>query len=91
MGISYGNVVSVARRQVIVQLDDDLVDALDAEAETIGVNRSELIRRAATALLAAHDTLRRERVHTDAYRRDPQDPALTEAFTKIAVTSTERW
>lgn len=81
----------MARRQVIVQLDDDLVDALDAEADAIGVNRSELIRRAATALLAAHETLRKERAHADAYRSDPQDPALTEAFTKIAGASTERW
>ena len=81
----------MARKQVIVQLDDDLVDALDAEAAALGVNRSELLRRAATALLAAHDTLRKERRHTDAYRAVPQDAALTEAFTRVAASYTEAW
>jgi len=42
----YGILEAVARRQVLVQLDDALVDALDARAEAAEVSRSELIRRA---------------------------------------------
>ena len=35
----------MSRREVLVQLDDDLVDRLDKLAKTLGTNRSELLRR----------------------------------------------
>ncbi len=41
----------MARKHVEVQLDDDLVDRLDEVADRHGVSRSELLRRAALALL----------------------------------------
>jgi metal-responsive CopG/Arc/MetJ family transcriptional regulator len=81
----------MARRQVIVQLDDDLVDALDREAEALGVSRSELLRRAASALLAVHDLRRKETAHRRAYEKDPQDPDLTRAFTRLAADTMEPW
>jgi metal-responsive CopG/Arc/MetJ family transcriptional regulator len=37
----------MARRQVLVQLDDDLVRRLDAAAQRLEVSRSELLRRGA--------------------------------------------
>ncbi len=81
----------MARRQVIVQLDDDLVAALDREAEATGLSRSELIRRGAAALLAAHETRRKEKAQIESYQMTPQDPYLVEAFTKIAAASLEPW
>ena len=75
----------MARRQVIVQLDDELVAALDEEAARQGTSRSDLIRRAATGLLAAYRVRRQERETVDAYRRVPQDPVLTETFGRIAA------
>ena len=43
----------MARREVLVQLDDDLVEQLDALAAELGTNRSELMRRGAQAVLDA--------------------------------------
>jgi metal-responsive CopG/Arc/MetJ family transcriptional regulator len=45
----------VIRREVLVQVDDDLVDRLDRLAERQGANRSDLLRRGATAVLEAAD------------------------------------
>src|SRR3712207_3939810 len=44
---------AMARREVLVQLDDDLVGQLDALAERAGTSRSELLRRGALAVLQA--------------------------------------
>ena len=51
---SYATVRGMARKQVLVQLDDALVAELDAAAKADGISRSEAIRR------AAHDWLDRE-------------------------------
>ena len=39
------------RREVLVQLEDDLVERLDRLAEQEGTSRSDLLRRGATAVL----------------------------------------
>jgi Arc/MetJ-type ribon-helix-helix transcriptional regulator len=44
--------MSVARVQTLVQLSDELLDQLDAEAARRGVSRSALVREAVRALLA---------------------------------------
>lgn len=75
----------MTRRQVIVQLDDELIASLDEEAERQGTNRSDLLRRAAAGLLAAYRIRRQERDLIDAYLRVPQDPVLTETFGRIAA------
>jgi metal-responsive CopG/Arc/MetJ family transcriptional regulator len=81
----------VARKQVIVQLDDELVRKLDNEAARRRVSRSELIRRAATSFLDAADEDEQERELTEAYRRLPEDPAETEALHSLAVESWPDW
>ncbi len=43
----------VGRREVLVQLDDELVGRLDELARQQGTNRSELLRRGAAAVLEA--------------------------------------
>ena len=78
----------MARKQVIVQLDEALIRELDREATARGVNRSELLRRAATAFLRASREVEDERRAVEAYRRMPEDPAETEALTRLAA---ETW
>lgn len=78
----------MARRQVLVQLDDDLVTRLDALAERSGLNRSALLRRAALAVLEADELAAADRQLVEAYRRQPQDPALVEAAARLAAETT---
>lgn len=81
----------MARREVIVQLDDKLVGALDRAAKQEGVSRSELIRRAALALLEARKIVKQERRLVEAYRRVPQDPVMIEAATRLAAETAPPW
>lgn len=81
----------MARRQVIVQLDDKLVAALDRVARQEGVSRSELLRRAALALLEARKVVRQERKLVAAYRRFPQDPVLVETAARLAAETAPPW
>ena len=81
----------MARRQVIVQLDDKMVAELDKAAEQEGVSRSELIRWAAAALIEARKIRRLEEKLVDAYTRVPQDPVLIETARRLAAETTPRW
>ncbi|GBC86860.1 hypothetical protein HRbin12_00859 [bacterium HR12] len=78
----------VARKQVLVQLDDELVEELDRHAARLGVSRSELIRRAAGALLEAFAEAEAEREMVESYRRHPEDPSEFAAFERAAL---EAW
>ena len=75
----------MTRKQVIVQLDDQMVAALDEAAHAEGVSRSELLRRGAEALLEARRIAREERRMVEAYRRLPQDPVLMQALARFAA------
>jgi metal-responsive CopG/Arc/MetJ family transcriptional regulator len=81
----------VARKQVIVQLDDKLVADLDRAAEDEGVSRSELIRRAALALLEARRIRTLEQELRWAYERVPQDPLLVETARRLAAETAPDW
>jgi len=61
----------VARTQTIVQLTDDLVEALDAEAARRGVSRSALIRQAILDYLRAQSAQAVDRAIIEGYRRIP--------------------
>ena len=82
---------AVARRQVIVQLDDKLVAELDKAAKQDGVSRSELVRAAATALLEARRVKRLERRLVEAYTQLPQDPVLVETARRLAAETAPDW
>jgi metal-responsive CopG/Arc/MetJ family transcriptional regulator len=62
----------VARRQVLVQLDDALVAELDTLAQKVGVSRSELIRRAIASHLRDLDWAEQDRLAVASYRRSPE-------------------
>ena len=81
----------MSRRQVLVQLDDDLVNELDALASSLGTNRSELIRQGARALLIAHARRTDDRRLIDSYSSDPLDPDLVESAHRLAARTAPAW
>ncbi len=81
----------MSRREVLVQLDDDLVARLDALAAELGMNRSELIRRGAHAVLEAENLAAADRQFQAAYRRQPADPALVESARRLAARTAPQW
>jgi metal-responsive CopG/Arc/MetJ family transcriptional regulator len=81
----------MARKQVLVQLDDELVARLDEVADRQGVSRSELLRRGALALLEAEELRAADEALQEAYRRVPQDPAIVEAAGRLAARTVPEW
>lgn len=81
----------MARREVLVQLDDDLVDQLDKLAAEIGTNRSELLRRGAQAVLDAAGQAAADNELRAAYRRQPADPALVQSAKRLAAETAPAW
>jgi metal-responsive CopG/Arc/MetJ family transcriptional regulator len=81
----------MARKEVLVQLDDDLVRRLDELAAKGGVSRSELLRRGALAVLDAAEIVEADRELVDAYRRRPQDPAIVVAAARLAAETAPEW
>lgn len=81
----------MARRQVLVQLDDELVVQLDLIAAVLGINRSELLRRGARAVIAAENLADADRQLQAGYRRQPQDPSLVEAARQLAARTGPAW
>jgi predicted transcriptional regulator len=83
--------MAMARRQVLVQLDDDLIGRLDELAERVGTSRSELLRRGALAVLQAAELAQADQELVEAYRRQPQDPALVSAAARLAAENAPVW
>lgn len=83
--------MAVPRKEVLVQLDDDLVDRLDRLARSQHTNRSELLRRGAVAVLEAAETREADDDLRAAYRRVPQDPALVAAAARLAAQTSPEW
>ena len=81
----------MARREVLVQLDDDLVSRLDHLASERGTSRSELLRNGAIAVLEAADLRRADDELQDAYRRTPQDPDIVQMATRLAAATMPEW
>ena len=82
--MSYGMVEPMARRQVLVQLDDELIARLDSAADALERNRSELIREALGAYLDAGRQAAWDARTIRAYLEVPEDPAEVEAFARVA-------
>jgi metal-responsive CopG/Arc/MetJ family transcriptional regulator len=80
------------RRQVLVQLPDDLLAVVDECASKRGVSRSELVRTALREHLAAMFGAETDRRIVEAYTRQPQpeqDP-WAEAAARRSIRD-ERW
>ena len=81
----------MARREVLVQLDDDLVGQLDELARRQRVSRSELLRRGALAIVEADKVAAADARLQEAYRRHPQDPVLVDVARRLAAETTPAW
>ncbi len=75
--------MTVARRQVLVQLSDSLLALLDERAGRAGVSRSELIRRSLDAYLATGRSAAIDRAIVEGYTRIP--PAPEDAWADAAL------
>ena len=81
----------MARREVLVQLDDDLVDRLDEIARARGASRSALLREGARAVIDADERAAADRRLIEAYQRLPEDPALIESAARLAARTAPEW
>lgn len=81
----------MGRKEVLVQLDDDLIDRLDRLVAKEGTSRSELLRRGAGAVLEAAENAEADRALQEAYRRIPQDPAIVSAASRLASLTSPEW
>ena len=81
----------MARREVLVQLDDELIERLAAIADAEGTSRSALLRRGARAVIEATDLAAADAELIAAYRRQPQDPAFAQAAARLAAETTPPW
>lgn len=79
------------RKEVLVQLDDELLAKLDKLAKNEGVSRSELIRRGAMALLVDEQEQSWDRELVAAYRRLPPDEDLIESSKRMADETAPKW
>jgi len=61
----------MARKQVIVQLDDDLIRELDAAAAAEGISRSEALRQGARKWLDDEWEREADRRYAESYREHP--------------------
>jgi Ribbon-helix-helix protein, copG family len=81
----------MGRRQVLVQLDDQLVGRLDRLAAMAGTSRSELLRRGALAVLEAAELAGADQQLVAAYQRQPQGPAIVLAAARMAAQTAPEW
>jgi metal-responsive CopG/Arc/MetJ family transcriptional regulator len=81
----------VTRKQVLVQLDHELVERLDRLAHELGTNRSDLLRRGAWVVLRAADLKDADAKMQEAYRRVPQEAWLIEAADQLALETMPEW
>jgi metal-responsive CopG/Arc/MetJ family transcriptional regulator len=70
---------------VLVQLDDELVAALDRRARTTGMNRSELIRIAIGEHIRDLEWAEADLAAIEAYRRLPESETELRALDELAV------
>jgi predicted transcriptional regulator len=63
----------MARVQTIVQLNSEILEALDHEAAAVGVSRSAIIRGAIMDHIASTAEAQIERALTEGYRAIPQN------------------
>ncbi len=83
-------VFDMARRQVLVQLDDGQVAALDRLADAADDSRSELIRRAIDLYVEAVGEAVADLRYADAYRRFPEDLEEFSALRGVALAALPR-
>lgn len=84
-------VLGMARKQVLVQLDDAMVAALDRLTGPLDASRSDLIRRAVTLWLEAVEEAEEDVRYAEAYRRIPDDLRELADWEELALESWPEW
>jgi metal-responsive CopG/Arc/MetJ family transcriptional regulator len=79
------------RREVLVQLDDELVEKLDEIAGRTKVSRSELLRRAAQSVIEADERAQADKRLVEGYTKYPPDPLLLQASERLAAETAPEW
>jgi len=77
----------MARKQIIVELDDDMVEALDRIAQRESSSRSDLLRRGARAVVLFAEWAEADTNLMDAYKEHPDEAPIVEALAREAATS----
>lgn len=75
----------LARKEVLVQLSDELVAALDAEAGRSGTSRSAVLRDAAVEFLKHRDREEISRQIVESYTRLPQSATDADEWGDLAA------
>lgn len=83
--------MAMARRQVLVQLDDDLVERLDEIAAKRNVSRSQLLRDGGWAVVHLERVRDADARLREGYLRYPQEPDLMESLDRIAAETMPEW
>ena len=81
----------MARREVLVQLDDDLVTELDRIAAARSTSRSELLRQGARAVIEADEEAAADADLIAAYRLQPPDQMLARSAARLAARTAPGW
>ncbi len=74
----------MAKRKVLIHIDEELVDRLAQIASAQGTSRSELLQRGARAVIEAEELRVADATLVDAYQHQPPDPALVESAARLA-------
>jgi len=82
---------AVARKQVLVQLDDRIVSRLDRLTGPMDASRSDLIRRAVNLWLDALHEAEADVRYADAYRRIPDDLEENAAWEALGLETWPEW
>ena len=83
--------MSMARKEVLVQLDDEILARLDNLTSARKTSRSALIRQGIAALLDAEELRAADAELQDAYRRTPQNAAVVESALRLAAETAQDW
>ena len=79
------------RKEVLVQLDDELIEKLDEIALRTKVSRSELLRRAARSVIEADEWAQADKRLIEGYTKYPPDPLLLQASERLAAETAPEW
>jgi metal-responsive CopG/Arc/MetJ family transcriptional regulator len=83
--------LDVARKQVLVQLDDEIVRELDELTGPLDASRSDLIRRAILIWLDALKEAGEDARYAEAYRRIPDDLEEHAAWEELQLEAWPEW
>lgn len=86
-----GIIWCMARAQTLVQLNDELLDQLDARAARESRSRSELIREAIAGYLTDDRESAIDRAIVESYTRRPQEDLLLADATARTMVNAEPW